>query len=303
MSTSTLDYLDACRRRVDVHLIRSLGSPASEYTSGPTSLKRLFSAMEYVLAAGGKRVRPALVYATAEALGATGKDEPLDYAACSLEFIHTYSLVHDDLPAMDDDDLRRGQPTCHRAFDEATAILVGDGLQARAFELLCEAPGLPPEQHVELLKILSAASGPRGMVGGQAIDTAGESAACLDSLRAMHELKTGALIRAAVQMAAAICSADSSSRTHLDIFARNIGLAFQVKDDILDVVGHSKVLGKTGGKDDRAGKTTYTSLLGLDGAQNELESLLQAALSALEPFGANGSRLHDLALFIARRES
>lgn len=234
---------------------------------------RLHAAMRHASLGGGKRLRPLLVYATGQALGAD--DVSLDAAAASVELIHAYSLVHDDLPAMDDDDLRRGRPTVHIAFDEASAILAGDALQTLAFEALAKAP-LPAELRIELVHVLARASGAAGMAGGQALDLAvtglGQS---VESLQRMHRLKTGALIRAAVELGARIAGADPTQRARLDEFADALGLAFQIRDDLLDVEGNAAELGKTPGKDAKQDKPTYPALLGLEGARAALAEQAQ----------------------------
>jgi farnesyl diphosphate synthase/geranylgeranyl diphosphate synthase type II len=220
-----------------------------------------------------------------------------------LELIHTYSLIHDDLPAMDDDDMRRGRPSLHKAFDEATAILVGDGLQARAFELLADAPDLSAEQKVRMIKVLAQAAGMEGMVGGQYIDIqATGSDMTLEELRAMHAMKTGALIRASVALGGIAAGATEEQLAALDEYATHIGLAFQVVDDILDVEGDSATLGKTAGKDHEANKPTYVKLLGLEGAKTEAQRLLQAALDALDGFGESANHLRELARYIVERD-
>jgi farnesyl diphosphate synthase/geranylgeranyl diphosphate synthase type II len=217
--------------------------------------------------------------------------------------LHTYSLVHDDLPAMDDDDLRRGQPSLHRAYDEATAILVGDGLQARAFEMLADAPGLSAQQRVDMIRVLAAAAGSAGMVGGQYIDIrATDSDMGLEELQAMHSLKTGALIRASLALGGIAAGASDQQLEALDAYGRHIGLAFQVVDDVLDVEGDSATLGKTSGKDDAANKPTYVKLMGLDGARAEAQRLLVEAIGALEIFGESAERLRQLAHYIVERD-
>ena len=262
----------------------------------------LLTAVDYALAAGGKRVRPTLVYRAARAVG--GDAQPsLRYAAIAMELVHTYSLIHDDLPAMDDDDLRRGQATLHRAFDEATAILVGDGMQVLAFTLLAEAPDLNPARRLSMLQRLAGASGFNGMVGGQFIDVAATGKALnLQQLRAMHEMKTGALIRAALALGAHCAGADDTQLAALDGYGRQVGLAFQVVDDILDVESDSATLGKTQGKDAAANKSTYVSLLGVEGARNEAQRLLQGALDALQPLGGDADDLRSLARYIVERD-
>jgi geranylgeranyl pyrophosphate synthase len=262
----------------------------------------LHEACKYALTNGGKRIRPLLVSLAALAVG--GSTNNSINAACALELIHTYSLIHDDLPAMDDDDLRRGKPTLHKAFDEATAILAGDGLQARAFELLADAPGLSAEQRIKMVKTLASAAGPDGMVGGQAIDIGAVNRdMTLTQLQTMHAMKTGALIRAALALGGIAADASEEQLAALDKYGSHIGLAFQVIDDILDVESDTATLGKTQGKDSEANKPTYVKLLGLDGARAEAERLLEAALAALGSFGESADQLRDLAHFIIERKS
>lgn len=263
----------------------------------------LAEAVDYALTAGGKRIRPGLAYAAAQAVGANSSDAgALDTTAAALELIHTYSLIHDDLPAMDNDDLRRGKPTLHRAFDEATAILVGDGLQALAFELIASAPGLAAEQKVTMIRALARAAGLGGMVGGQFRDISATGRMLgLDQLQAMHALKTGALIRAAVTLGAVAKGADDAQQAALALYGEQVGLAFQVVDDMLDVQGSSTSLGKTPGKDVAANKATYVRLLGLAGARETAEHLLDGAMEALEEFGPEADMLRELARFAVNR--
>jgi geranylgeranyl pyrophosphate synthase len=262
----------------------------------------LREAVAYALSVGGKRIRPILVYRAARALG-RGDAPALEHAAAAIELVHTYSLIHDDLPAMDDDDLRRGQPTLHRAYDEATAILVGDGMQVQAFSLLAAAPGLAADRRLAMVDVLATASGFTGMVGGQYLDVSATGAALsLDALKAMHNLKTGALIRAALALGGHAAGAGAEELDALDRYGEHIGLAFQVVDDILDVESDSATLGKTQGKDAAANKSTYVSLLGIDGARREAARLLDAALTALRPFDDRGDDLRDLARFIVERD-
>ncbi|MCW8827635.1 MAG: (2E,6E)-farnesyl diphosphate synthase, partial [Gammaproteobacteria bacterium] len=232
---------------------------------------RLHAAMRYASLDGGKRVRPVLVYATGAALGVPL--EQLDGPACAIEFIHAYSLVHDDLPAMDNDELRRGKPTCHRAFDEPTAILAGDALQSLAFEILARDNQMvtDPTLRLAMAGELACASGSRGMAGGQAIDIAAEGTRLtLEQLQTMHRYKTGALIRASVRLGALSSPhATAEQRAGLDRYAGAVGLAFQIRDDILDVEADTETLGKPQGSDQARGKPTYTSLLGLDGAKEK----------------------------------
>jgi geranylgeranyl pyrophosphate synthase len=266
---------------------------------------RLHAAMRYSVLNGGKRVRPMLVFATARAVGL---EEPqVEGAACALEFVHAYSLVHDDLPAMDDDDLRRGRPTCHRAFDEATAVLVGDALQSLAFQLLASDPALPPSAAVRLrlIELLAQASGTAGMAGGQAIDLAAQGRQLpLAEVEVMHGLKTGALIRASVQMAAAcVPGLPGHLWQALTGFATPIGLAFQIQDDLLDVLGDAGVLGKATGADRARGKPTHPAVAGATASQQRVHELHTAALEALVPFGARADELRALAAWLLARLS
>ncbi|WP_289283573.1 MULTISPECIES: (2E,6E)-farnesyl diphosphate synthase [unclassified Methylophaga] len=261
---------------------------------------RLFEAMRYATLGGGKRLRALLVYATGQAMGA--KQPAMDVAAAAVEMIHAYSLVHDDMPMMDDDDLRRGRPTCHKAYDEATALLVGDALQTQAFETLCDET-LTDKQQSRMIKTLSHASGAAGMAGGQAIDL--ESVGIkldIDALQAMHKLKTGALIRASVLMGA--LSAEQYDETileHLDRYADCIGLAFQVQDDVLDVITDTETLGKAQGADIALNKPTYPALLGLEKAQQKAVALIEKALTHLDACPFNSEVLAELAQFVVKR--
>ena len=260
----------------------------------------LQDAMRYALFNGGKRVRPLLVYLVNQLLN--GNITKADPAACAIECIHSYSLVHDDLPAMDDDDLRRGKPTCHIAFDEATAILAGDALQCFAFELLATAEN-NPETKLQMISVLAKASGDRGMVAGQAFDLGHvDKALSLEQLKQMHAHKTGALINASIELGylSANCT-DASLKTALLAYGDAIGLAFQVKDDILDIEGDTQTLGKPQGSDLEQNKPTYPALLGMQGAKAKLDQLHQAALDALQPFGDQGILLRQLADYIVQR--
>ncbi|MCL7462813.1 (2E,6E)-farnesyl diphosphate synthase [Pseudomonas sp. NW5] len=291
------DYQRGCQTRVDAALEALLQAPSAE-------LSHLYAAMRYSVTNGGKRVRPLLAYAACQALG--GAPERATAAACALELIHAYSLVHDDLPAMDDDDLRRGLPTTHIAFDEATAILAGDGLQALAFEVLSDPRHNPLETEVRLamISVLARAAGPAGMVGGQAIDL-GAVGHKLDqaALETMHRHKTGALIEASVQLGAlASGHATAACRAALARYAAAIGLAFQVQDDILDVDSDSATLGKTAGKDQANDKPTYPQLLGLDAARHYARALCDQALEALASFDARADALRALARYIVERQ-
>lgn len=262
----------------------------------------LHRAMRYAVLGGGKRLRPLFVYAAGHALGCDGPI--LDAPACAVEIIHAYSLVHDDLPAMDDDALRRGRPTCHIVFGEAMAILAGDALQALAFEILASAPGGDdPRQRIAMLRALGAACGAEGMAGGQAFDLAGVGRKLsLDELERMHAYKTGALIRASVRLGALAAGClDDAMLDRLDRYAHAVGLAFQVRDDILDVEGESAVIGKTAGKDAAADKPTFPSILGLDASRERLTTLVDEALDAIGPLGERGEWLAELARYSAQR--
>jgi len=288
------EYLEACQTRINGFLLSQLDTPQPR-------LERLYAAMRYSVVNGGKRVRPLLCYASCQALG--GNPAGANPAAGAVELVHAYSLIHDDLPAMDDDDLRRGQPTCHRAFDEATAILAGDALQALAFEWLSHLGDWQPATRLQMLQILSRAAGPRGMVGGQAIDL-GAVGEKIDqaTLELMHRHKTGALISASIQLGAlASENASSEQLQNLTIYADCIGLAFQVQDDILDIESDTSVLGKQQGADIARDKPTYPAVLGLDGAHQLAERLRDQAVTALEPLGDSAFHLQQLADYIVQR--
>ncbi|WP_066016007.1 polyprenyl synthetase family protein [Endozoicomonas atrinae] len=292
-------FIEQCRLQVDKALSTIL---PDESKVSP----HLLEAMRYSVFNGGKRVRPTLVYAACHAFG--GVREQADPAACAVELIHAYSLVHDDLPAMDDDDLRRGKPTCHKAYDEATAILVGDTLQSQAFEVLgnaCLSPEstLTDSVRLQLVNILSQASGLAGMAGGQAMDQcATGSVLNQQQLELMHSHKTGALIRASVRMGA-LCARPSQDDElkSLDHYARAIGLAFQVRDDILDVIADTETLGKNQGADMALDKPTYVSLMGLEQAKAYAEELHHSAISALSGFDHSADFLRQIADYIVRR--
>ena len=299
MSTGTIEErMRECQERIE----RVLGAvlPAATMVPG-----RLHEAMRYSVLGGGKRLRPILVYLSGEALGI----DPaiLDAPAAAVELIHAYSLVHDDLPAMDDDDLRRGRPTTHRAFDEATAILTGDALQVLAFDVLAHAgaPRVRSDARLSMIRILAQASGTAGMAGGQALDLAAVGQHLdLQSLEEMHRRKTGALIRASVLMAAA-CAPDLAPqvRDALDEFAQDVGLAFQIQDDILDVEGSTADLGKQAGADAARSKPTYASLLGLAGAKERAQALKNRACERIAPLGKNAQMLAALAAYVVDRRA
>jgi len=264
-----------------------------------TTPNRLHEAMRYAAQGGGKRIRPLLVYA-AGSLG-DAKAQALDAAAVAIECIHAYSLVHDDLPCMDDDDLRRGRPTVHKAFDEATALLVGDALQTRAFEILANAQC---EVDVRLLMIssLAAASGSRGMAGGQAIDLESVGKKLdLAGLKQMHAMKTGALLSCAVELGGIAAHLNPTQMAQLQKYSTALGLAFQIVDDVLDATADSQTLGKTAGKDAAANKPTYVTLMGLDYAQQQAKDLQETAIASLADFGSKADALKDLALLVVNR--
>lgn len=274
----------------------------SRLPAGNIHPRRLHEAMRYVALDGGKRFRPILVYGTAEVLGVSL--DAADAPACAVELIHAYSLVHDDLPAMDNDDLRRGKPTCHRAYDEATAILTGDALQSLAFQLLAqENTELAPATRLRMLDILAAAAGSRGMAGGQAIDLeAVGRQLSIAELEDMHIHKTGALIRASVLLGA-LCSPalQESEFEHLDRYARWMGLAFQIWDDVLDVEGTTEELGKPQGSDQARNKPTYPAILGLAESKERACEFLKRALLSLESLGERSQLLAALAEYVVTR--
>jgi farnesyl diphosphate synthase len=287
--------LTGWRERADAALARALPDPS-------LPPQRLHAAMRHAVLLGGKRMRPLLVYASGAALGADA--DALDAPAVAVELIHAYSLVHDDLPAMDDDALRRGQPTVHVAFDEATAILAGDALQSLAFEVLAAAP-VSAEIRVELLRTLATASGAAGMCGGQALDlaaTGNGATLSVNDLERLHALKTGALIRAAVRMGALCGDASADELDSLDRYADALGLAFQVRDDILDIEGDSATLGKTAGKDVAQDKATFPALIGLDASRARLQELSAVMTAELASFGARADALAALGRLAIERD-
>jgi len=276
-----------------VRMERALSARLPESDAVPT---RLHEAMRYSVLGGGKRVRPILLFATARTLGLAEGD--VEAAACALELVHVYSLVHDDLPAMDDDDLRRGRPTCHKAYDEATAVLVGDALQPLAFQLLARDPALPagPAIRLRLIELLADAIGTGGMAGGQAMDLEAEGKQLdIAQVEALHARKTGALIRASVLMGAA-CVPALERRLHeaLVDFATPIGLAFQIQDDLLDVIGDAATLGKATGADRERRKPTHPAVIGVAASEERVRRLHAQALEALMPFASRAQPLHAL---------
>ncbi|RSZ58523.1 geranyl transferase [Massilia atriviolacea] len=296
MSAAFDDWMKTVQARAEAALDALL--PAADVVP-----HKLHEAMRYTVLGGGKRVRPLLVYAAGALFGADA--QALARAAAAVEMIHAYSLVHDDMPCMDDDDLRRGKPTVHVAYDEATALLVGDALQSQAFLVLAEGMDIPAPRQVAMLRLLAHAAGSGGMCGGQAIDldSVGISLT-LEQLEQMHQLKTGALLRASVVLGA-LAGADvgPDQMKALDAYARAIGLAFQVVDDVLDATADSATLGKTAGKDAAANKPTYVSILGLEPSRVLAEKLRSDAHDALAPFGEKADRLRQLADLIVQRKA
>ena len=289
-------YISDCQKAVNERL--------SYWLSQNRGLSEsLANAMEYATMNGGKRIRPVLAFAAAQAVGGT-RGSALD-AACALELLHSYSLVHDDLPAMDNDELRRGKPTCHIAFNEATAILAGNSLQSLAFEVLAKSdiPEMTPSAKIDMIKTLAESSGGEGMADGQALDLAAEGQTPgLDELENIHHRKTGCLITAAVHMGAiASGQATPSQLELLDNYAIAVGLAFQVQDDILDVIGDTQTLGKHKGSDAEQNKATYPGILGLDNAQTLVQTLHEQALDSLTSFGSQAEPMRKLSEFIVSR--
>ena len=295
--------LTGWRERADAALALALAmsAPASGESPDDDAVPpRLHAAMRHAVLLGGKRMRPLLVYASGSLFAAD--TSALDAPAVAIELIHAYSLVHDDLPAMDDDALRRGQPTVHVAFDDATAILAGDALQSLAYAVLADTP-VADDVRVELLRTLALAAGAAGMCGGQALDLAatGTAAPTVAALERLHAMKTGALIRAAVRMGALCGGAKPEQLERLDAYASALGLAFQVRDDILDVEGDSATLGKTAGKDAHQAKATFPAVLGLEASRVRLQQLDQEMREALAPFGADATALLALGDFAIQR--
>ena len=301
-SPSRLEALEAALPQLQARAERALEAALPGATAHPA---RLHEAMRYAVLGGGKRLRPVLVYATGQALGCTG--QALDPPAAAVEMIHAYSLVHDDLPAMDDDDLRRGQPTCHRAYDEPTAILVGDALQSLAFETVTrggEAAGTPAEVRAGMARALAEAIGSRGMAGGQALDLGAVGRALnAAELEDMHIHKTGALIRASVRLGGLAADPHAEDTlAALDRYAKCIGLAFQIHDDVLDVAGDAEAIGKDHGSDAARGKPTYPSILGLSSSRELAARLVDDAHEALVGLGEEADVLRGLASFCIERQ-
>ena len=295
-ATSFADWMKA----VQAHVEESLGAFLPHAETVPF---KLHEAMRYTVLGGGKRVRPLLVFAAGALSGADPR--ALERAAAAVEMIHADSLVHDDMPCMDDDALRRGKPTVHVAYDEATALLVGDALQAQAFLVLSEGGAVPPARQVAMLRLLAHAAGSAGMCGGQAIDLDSVGLSLTrEQLEQMHQLKTGALLRASVVLGA-LAGADltAAELAALDAYSNAVGLAFQVVDDILDATADSATLGKTAGKDAAANKPTYVSILGLEPSRALAQTLRSEAHQALAPFGEQAGRLRELADLIVQRKA
>ncbi len=295
--TDLNELLSTCNHRVETFFDKYL-PPQSQ---APTTLH---SAIRYTALGSGKRIRPALVYATGEALGIEKRD--LDGVAAAVELMHCYSLIHDDLPAMDDDDLRRGKPTCHCAFGEATAILAGDAMQALAFSILTDStiPGPNDDVRTHLVYLLATASGSMGMAGGQAMDLAAvNQEISIEKLEDMHRKKTGCLIQACIYMVQT-CSHELTDRQRSDLlhFGEHLGLAFQIRDDILDEVTDTKLLGKPQGSDRALNKPTYVSVLGIDEAENRCRDLLEHALECIKDFDERASTLRLLASYMVCRK-
>ena len=290
------EFLASCRALIDAQLDRAIPKESAEP-------ERVHSAIRWSLFAGGKRFRPALLLATGQTFGA--KDNDLLSAACALEMIHTYSLIHDDLPSMDNDKLRRGRPTCHVKFDEATAILAGDALQTLAFQTIAEDERLSPDLRVRLIAEIARAAGtPEGMVAGQAHDLDAESREVTNTeLERIHHRKTGALIRAAVRGGAIIAGVGEQELEAVTEYAINLGLLFQITDDLLDVTATAEDLGKTPGKDERSSKATYPALYGIEATRAQLEAVHRAACDALQNIEGRTELLRSIADFIRERQA
>ena len=294
--TEAREFLTSCRELIDSLLDQLIPKENAEP-------ERVHSAIRWSLFAGGKRFRPALLLATGQTFGAAQND--LLRTACALEMIHTYSLIHDDLPAMDNDDLRRGRPTCHVKFGEATAILAGDALQALAFQTIAEDERLSPELRVQLIAEIARAAGtPEGMVAGQALDLEAESRdVSVEELERIHHRKTGALIRAAARCGAIIAGANQKELEAVTDYATNLGLLFQITDDLLDVTATAEDLGKTPGKDVRARKATYPALYGIEATHAQLEMVHRSACETLERIERLTPLLQSIAGFILKRQT
>ncbi len=301
---SVPETLKPFSNRVDIYRQRVESALENVLPPQDTAPRELHEAMRYSVLGDGKRIRPLLVYAAGEILG--GDPKRLDPPAVAIELVHAFSLVHDDLPAMDDDDLRRGQPTTHKAFGEDVAILAGDALQVLAFGVLASSPSLTdlPEAQVACIRLLADATGSVGMTGGQAIDLASEGGSLTaPELEHMFACKTGELIRAAVVMGGYCAGGSAENVERLGRFGRAIGLAFQIRDDVLDVEGETDVIGKTQGADEARGKATYPSLFGIDNAKKRADELYEQSMQALEPLGEAAEPLRWVARYIVRRDN
>ncbi len=296
---------DTFSAQLETWRVRTEGALAARLPRPDLVPARLHEAMRYSVLGGGKRIRPAFVFATARTLGLP--EDAVEAAACAIEMVHVYSLVHDDMPAMDDDDLRRGRPTCHKAYDEATALLVGDALQPLAFQLLATDPKLPasPVIRLRLIDMLAQAIGTFGMAGGQAIDLAAEGMRLdINQVEDMHARKTGAVIRASVLMAAecAVPPLEANLYDALTRYATAVGLAFQIQDDLLDVLGDASTLGKATGADSERAKPTHPAIIGVPASQQRVRLLHDEAIGALAPFGDRADPLRSLAHWLLSRQ-
>jgi geranylgeranyl pyrophosphate synthase len=298
------DQVDDFGIQLEAWRLRMESALAARLPEADVVPARLHEAMRYSVLGGGKRIRPALVFATARAVGLS--EDEVEAAACAIELVHVYSLVHDDLPAMDDDDLRRGRPTCHKAYDEATALLVGDALQPLAFQLLASDPKLPasPAVRLRLIDMLAQAIGTLGMAGGQAIDLAVQGLRLdIGQVEDMHARKTGAVIRASVLMAAECAPPlDPILYGALSRFANAVGLAFQIQDDLLDVTGDASMIGKATGADASRVKPTHPAVIGISASQQRVRLLHNQAIHALAPFGERAEALRSLAHWLLSRQ-
>ncbi len=294
VTDSAARFMDACRQRVETALKNCLPDPQH-------SPAQLSQAMSYAVLGAGKRIRPILCYAAAQVGGEVTSDT--DRAACAVELIHAYSLIHDDLPAMDDDNLRRGKPACHIAFGEATAILAGDALQTLAFEQLSAMTDVSADVALVLVKVLAQAAGAGGMVGGQAIDiAAADTQLTVPQLEQMHRRKTGDLIAASIKMGAMTTHCEPAVLAALSTYAQALGLAFQIKDDILDIESATAVMGKPQGADQRLNKPTYGALLGVAGAREKLRQLHTESLAALHALDGRADPLRHLVSYVMERD-
>lgn len=287
------EYMRKKKQQIDTHLSTLLQTDIPQFST-------LYKAMNYSLMAGGKRIRPILLLATIEALG---KDSaPYLELACALECVHSYSLIHDDLPAMDNDDLRRGKPTNHVVFGEGTAILAGDGLLTYAFELMARQP-IAPEKLTKCIAVFAYAAGPAGMVGGQAFDLESEGNLHIGKggLELLHQSKTGVIFKAAIDLAALLGDADETEKQMLDAYAMNMGLTFQITDDILDIVGDEAVIGKPVGSDEKNDKATYVTIFSLEEARRMAKEAAQQAIDAIAPLGKQAWFLRDLVSYMLVR--